>query len=163
MALTLPLALALAMAIAPPVPHAAPDGSMGCANVPRTMPDRPVAEAISRVPNLSTLSDGIGATGLTAELNGAPQVTVFAPVNEAFRKLSGPITFDPQVLKYHVVPERLASDRLVGSHRTWQGGELSVAGGGAHFRVNTTAGLICTRIEAANGNIYLIDAVLAPR
>jgi len=163
MALTLPLALALAMTS--PVPHAAPHGSTGCADVPRTMPDRPVAAAISRVPNLSTLTGGIDATGLAAELDGAPQVTVFAPANEAFDKLGEPqaVTFDPAVLRYHVVPQRLAPDQLVGTHRTLHGGELSVAGGGARFKVNATAGLICTRIQAANGNVYLIDTVLTPR
>ena len=129
------------------------------------MPGRPVADAIAAVPILSALASRISAAGLVSELNHRPHVTVFAPVNAALGKPPGPVNLDKldeTVLRYHVVPDRLTPDRLVGTHTTLQGGPLSVARGDSHVRVNASAGLICTRVEAANGSLYLIDALLTP-
>jgi uncharacterized surface protein with fasciclin (FAS1) repeats len=61
------------------------------------------------------------------------------------------------------VPERLAPDRLLGTHRTLHGAPLTVVRSAAHVLVNAAAGVICTRVRAANGNVYLIDAALTPR
>jgi uncharacterized surface protein with fasciclin (FAS1) repeats len=154
--------LAAALTATLSAPHTAPKGAAGCVGIPRSLAAQPVADAIAEVPSLSTLASGFSEAGLTAELNNRPRVTVFAPVNDALSKLSGPVTLDASILRYHVVPERLTPDRLVGTHRTLQGGRLSVVRADSHVRVNATAGLICTRVEAANGNVYLIDALLTP-
>lgn len=192
-------------------PQSAPRGSSGCVGIPRNLADRGVADAIAAVPSLSALAGGIRSAGLVAELNRRPQVTLFAPTNEALAKLSGPlsdplsnplsdtqggplsrtpadplsdplggtlsgtpadplsgtpagpVTLDQTTLRYHVVPERLTPERLIGTHRTLHGALLSVVRAAAHVQVNAAAGVICTRVQAANGNVYLIDAVLTPR
>jgi len=143
-------------------PQSAPRGSAGCVGVPRSLPGQGVADAIAEVANLSTVASGISSAGLAAELNGLPQVTVFAPANEAFRRLPDHAQVDGSILRYHAVPKRLGPDRIVGTHPTLHGAQLSIARGDGHVRVNATAALICTRVEAANGNVYLIDALLTP-
>lgn len=155
--------LAAALVAVLSAPQSAPHGSARCAGLPRTLPGQAVADAITTVPSLATFAAGINSAGrLAAEMNGVPQITVFAPVDEAFAKTPGPVRLDEAILRYHMVPKHLTPDRLVGTHRTLQGGQLSVARGSANVRVNATAGLICTRMEAANGSVYLIDTLLTP-
>lgn len=149
-----PVVASLMLAVVPVAPH----GSAGCTQVPRDVSGETVPAAIARTPNLSTLNGALTATGLAEGLDGAAEVTVFAPADEAF---DGRPTLD--VLRYHVVPRRLNPDQLAGAHQTLHGGTIEVARQGAGFRVNAHAGLICTRMQAANGNVYLIDAVLTPR
>ena len=144
-------------------PQKAVLGPAGCAGVPRSLSDRAAGDAIAAIPSLSALAAGISAADLANELNRRPQVTIFAPTNEAVAKVSGKITLDVAILRYHVVPQRLAPERLLGTHRTLHGTSLSVVRSASHVQVNATAGLICTRVQVANGNVYLIDALLTPR
>lgn len=148
------LTASLMLTVVPAAPH----GSAGCTQVPRDVSGETVPAAIARTPNLSTLNSALSATGLAEGLGRAAEVTVFAPADEA---LAGQPSLD--VLRYHVVPRRLNPDQLAGAHQTLQGGTVDVARQGAGFRLNAQAGLICTRMQAANGNVYLIDAVLTPR
>ena len=83
------------------------------------MAQDPVATAASNNPVLSTLVGAVGAAGLGDTLNNAENITVFAPVNDAFAAVD-PATLsaamaDPTgllttVLTYHVVGERLSPD-----------------------------------------------------
>jgi len=149
----------------------------GCAAVPADgdgsfagMADDPVATAASANPILSTLVTAVTAAGLGDTLNGAEDITVFAPTNDAFTALD-PATLeaalaDPTgllttVLTYHVVPGRLSPDMLAGTHPTLQGGELTVEGMGDAFTVNG-ANVVCGNVQTANATVYLIDAVLLP-
>ena len=76
-----------------------PFGS-GCAAVPKDgkgsfngMATDPVATAASNNPLLSTLVTAVKAAGLVDTLNSAPDITVFAPTNDAFAKII-PATLD---------------------------------------------------------------------
>src|SRR4029453_19244129 len=71
----------------------------------------PVATAASNNPVLSTLVTAVKTAGLVDTLNGAKDVTVFAPTNDAFAKLP-PATLKAaladkamltKILTYHVV------------------------------------------------------------
>jgi uncharacterized surface protein with fasciclin (FAS1) repeats len=107
-----------------------------------------------------------------ATLTGNGQFTVFAPTDDAFAALG--ITPDnvdtlgqgflTQVLLYHVARGRryaedvLASDRI----RTLQRGFLMQYNGVLTDNLGREANIIVTDVEAANGIIHAIDAVLLP-
>ncbi|HEX3733135.1 MAG TPA: fasciclin domain-containing protein, partial [Mycobacteriales bacterium] len=67
----------------------------GCSAVPKTgkgsfegMSSDPVATAASNNPALSTLVSAVTAADLGGTLNGASNITVFAPANSAFDKIT---------------------------------------------------------------------------
>jgi len=109
---------------------------------------------------------------VVATLSGNGQFTVFAPTDDAFAALGltpqnvgtldqGALT---QILLYHVARGRrdsgqvLASDRI----RTLQGGFLMQDSGVLTDNLGRTANIIVTDVEAANGIIHAIDAVVLP-
>ena len=131
----------------------------------------PVATAASNTPELSTLVTAVQKADLVDTLNTAQDITVFAPVNDAFaavpkatldKALGDPNGLLTTVLTYHVVQGQLAPDQLAGSHTTLQGGTLEVSGSGEDFKVNGNSSVVCGNIQTANGTVYLIDQVLLP-
>ena len=150
----------------------------GCAAVPKDgkgsfkgMATDPVATAASNNPLLSTLVGAVKSAGLVDTLNSAQDITVFAPVNDAFGKVD-PATMkkamgDPKglltkVLTNHVVPGKLAPADLAGEHKTLGGGTITVEGSGEDFTVNGKAKVICGNVTTANATVYIIDDVLLP-
>ncbi|MFB7663804.1 fasciclin domain-containing protein [Kitasatospora sp. NPDC056138] len=130
----------------------------------------PVVTAASRIPRLSILVAAIGTAGLTNTLDSAQAVTLFAPTDDAFAKLSGPelhaLLADrdrlAEVVTYHVVPRRVAPTALAGAHPTLQGGDLVVTGAVDDFAVNGGARVVCGDIGTANATVYLVDTLLVP-
>lgn len=157
------------------------DGPFGsaCASVPADgagsfngMALDPVATAASNNPALSTLVTAVGAAGLADTLNTSPDITVFAPTNDAFTALDkatlDAALADPKgllttVLTYHVVPGRITPDMLAGTHATLQGGTIEVTGSGEDFTVNGTAEVVCGNVQTKNATVYIIDGVLLPK
>ncbi|WBC17757.1 fasciclin domain-containing protein [Micromonospora sp. WMMA1998] len=152
----------------------------GCAAVPTdasnpgsfaAMAKVPVATAASGNPVLSTLVTAVKQAGLVDSLNSAPGVTVFAPSNDAFGKLPkadlDKVLADKKmltdVLTYHVVEGRLTPDQLAGTHKTLQGGEVTVAGSGTEFTVNGSSTVVCGNVQTANATVYIVDSVLMPK
>ena len=150
----------------------------GCAAVPKDgkgsfkgMATDPVATAASNNPLLSTLVGAVKSAGLVDTLNSAQDITVFAPVNDAFAKVD-PATMkkamgDPKglltkVLTNHVVPGKLTPADLAGEHKTLGGGTITVKGSGEDFTVNGKAKVICGNVTTANATVYIIDDVLLP-
>ena len=150
----------------------------GCAAVPKDgkgsfkgMATDPVATAASNNPLLSTLVGAVKSAGLVDTLNSAQDITVFAPVNDAFAKVD-PATMkkamgDPKglltkVLTNHVVPGKLTPADLAGEHKTLGGGTITVEGSGESFTVNGKAKVICGNVTTANATVYIIDDVLLP-
>ena len=150
----------------------------GCAAVPKDgkgsfkgMATDPVATAASNNPLLSTLVGAVKSAGLVDTLNSAQDITVFAPVNDAFAKVD-PATMkkamgDPKglltkVLTNHVVPGKLTPADLAGEHKTLGGGTITVEGSGESFTVNGNAKVICGNVTTANATVYIIDDVLLP-
>jgi uncharacterized surface protein with fasciclin (FAS1) repeats len=151
----------------------------GCAAVPtdpsnkgsfQSMAQVPVATAASGNPLLSTLVAAVKQAGLVDSLNSADGITVFAPTNDAFKKIPAAdlkkVLADKKtltsILTYHVVPGKLTPADLAGEHKTLQGGEVKVTGSGEDFKVGGDASVICGNVQTANANVYIIDSVLMP-
>jgi len=157
----------------------------GCAELPKsddpgslaTMSLQPVATAVGSNPELSTLHQAIERAGLTDTLNTAPGLTVFAPTNEAFAALPPAdlqrVLADPAqltaLLEYHVSQTRETAEQLRTARVSQQlvGGSVEIGGTGEELTVTDGAGteaeVLCGDITTQNANVFLIDAVLAPR
>jgi uncharacterized surface protein with fasciclin (FAS1) repeats len=151
----------------------------GCAAVPTdasnpgsfdAMSQEPVATAASGNPLLSTLVTAVKQAGLVDTLNTAPELTVFAPTNDAFKKIPAAdlkaVLADKKtltsILTYHVVEGKLTPAQLAGPHKTIQGDEITVEGDGTDFKVNE-ASVVCGNVQTANATVYIIDSVLMPK
>ncbi|MET0456243.1 MAG: fasciclin domain-containing protein [Mycobacterium sp.] len=133
----------------------------------------PVAVAASNNPMLTTLTAAVSGK-LNPEVNlvdtlNSGEYTVFAPTDDAFAKID-PATIDKlktdaplltSILTYHVVPGRLSPAQVVGTHKTVEGGEVTVTGMGPDLKVNDS-GLVCGGVQTANATVYMIDTVLMP-
>jgi uncharacterized surface protein with fasciclin (FAS1) repeats len=138
------------------------------------MAQDPVAVAASNNPLLKTLVAAASGklnpkVNLVDTLNGG-QFTVFAPVDAAFAKVpaatlaklktdSGLLT---KILTYHVLPEQVSPDKIVGDQKTVEGSTVTVAGTPDNLTVNG-AKVICGGVHTANATVYLIDGVLTPK
>ncbi|HEU5425378.1 MAG TPA: fasciclin domain-containing protein [Actinocrinis sp.] len=158
------------------------DFGSACSAVPASgagsftgMAQDPVATAASNNPVLSTLVSAVKAAGLVDTLNSAQGITVFAPTNDAFKKIPSStlnsVLADKaqltKILTYHVVSGRLSPDQLAGTHTALNGGTVTVTGSGANFTVtggstSNTASVVCGNVQTANATVYIIDSVLMP-
>ncbi len=122
---------------------------------------------------LSTLVTAVKAAGLVETLQGEGPFTVFAPTNEAFAALpEGTLEnlLKPEnkdqligVLTYHVVPATVMSTDLSNGMKaaTVNGAEATVTIGEAGAMIDN-AKVISADIEASNGVVHVIDAVILP-
>lgn len=158
------------------------DFGSACSAVPASgagsftgMAQDPVATAASNNPVLSTLVAAVKAAGLVDTLNNAQGITVFAPTNDAFKKIPAATLNSvlankaelTKILTYHVVSGRLSPDQLAGTHTTLNGGTVTVTGSGTNFTVtggsaSNTASVVCGNVQTANATVYIIDSVLMP-
>jgi uncharacterized surface protein with fasciclin (FAS1) repeats len=120
--------------------------------------------------NFSVLSNALRAADLVGTLKGAGPFTLFAPTDEAFRKLPpaelGDLLKDRRrlagVLRSLVVPGKvMARDIEEGDLKTVDGASLTVTSVSGHWAIND-ANLTRTNIESSNGVIHAIDAVVLP-
>lgn len=133
----------------------------------------PVTEAAAANPMLTTLTSALSGqlnpqVNLVDTLNSG-QYTVFAPTDAAFGKLP-PATIEQlktdsnlltSILTYHVVSGQASPSRVIGTHKTLQGANVTVTGMGNNLRVNN-AGVVCGGVSTANAQVYMIDTVLMP-
>ena len=133
----------------------------------------PVATAASNNPLLGTLVAAVTAVpGLADTLNAAPALTVFAPTDDAFAKISekdlNAVLADQAtltaILSHHVVGEQLDPTAITGEHETLNGDMVTVDGDTeAGLTVDGgTANVICGNIPTKNATVYVIDSVLMP-
>lgn len=122
--------------------------------------------------NFTTLVAAVEAAGLVETLKGPGPFTVFAPTDAAFAALPAGTVEDllkPEnkekliaVLTYHVLPGKVMSTDLSEglTAATVQGADVTITlEGGA--KVNGAA-ISTADIEASNGVIHVIDAVILP-
>jgi uncharacterized surface protein with fasciclin (FAS1) repeats len=123
--------------------------------------------------SFGTLVAAVQAAGLVDTLKGDGPFTVFAPTDDAFAALpEGTVEnlLKPEnkdqltaILTYHVVPGKvMAADLTNGMMAaTAQGGEVTIMteGGVTVDGANVTT----ADIEASNGVIHVIDAVIMPK
>jgi len=137
------------------------------------MAQDPVATAASHNPLLKTLVAAVSGkvnpkVNLVNTLNSG-EFTVFAPVDEAFKKIDSPtmtkLTTDSalltKILTYHVVAGQLSADKVAGAHKSVEGGSVTVTGSGNTLKVNGSK-VICGNVKTKNATVYLIDNVLSP-
>lgn len=124
-------------------------------------------------PDFSTLVAAVQAAGLVETLQGPGPFTVFAPTNAAFEalpaglvdKLLLPENKDTlvSILTYHVVSGKvMAADVAAGDVPSVEGSAITVTVDGGTVKLNDSATVTATDIEASNGVIHVIDAVILP-
>ncbi|MBK7896623.1 MAG: fasciclin domain-containing protein [Anaerolineaceae bacterium] len=121
----------------------------------------------------TTLVAAVQAAGLAETLSGEGSFTVFAPTDDAFAALPEgtveSLLADPEgaltdVLLYHVVDGAVMAETVVtlDSATTLQGEDVTITVTDGSVFLNETVQVIITDIEASNGVIHVIDAVLLP-
>ena len=151
-----------------PSPPAVARAEKACA------PDLPtIGELAGSAPDLSTLVAAVKAANLTDVLSLPGPIDVFAPTNDAFDALLASLNISAEtllaetalltnVLQYHVVVDgAVCSGDLSGAVETVQGGALTVDGSTV-TDANGGVANVLSSIDAGNGVVYLIDAVLLP-
>ncbi|MEL7000424.1 MAG: fasciclin domain-containing protein [Pseudomonadota bacterium] len=123
--------------------------------------------------DFNTLVAAVQAAGLVETLKGKGPFTVFAPTDAAFAALP-PGTVDsllkPEnkdqlvaILTYHVVPGKVMSTDIAGKKldaATVQGQTVAIDATSG-VTVNN-ANVVAADVEASNGVIHVIDAVILP-
>jgi uncharacterized surface protein with fasciclin (FAS1) repeats len=138
------------------------------------MEAKSIAEIAVEDGRFTTLVAALEAAGLVETFAGEGAYTVFAPTDEAFAALPEgtveSLLADPQgaltdVLLYHVVEGAVMAEDVVGltAAPTLLGQDIAVSvdGDGQVF-LNDSIQVIITDIEASNGVVHVIDAVLVP-
>jgi transforming growth factor-beta-induced protein len=123
----------------------------------------------------TTLVAAIKAAGLVDTLNGAGPFTVFAPTDDAFKKLpAGTVDslLKPEnleqlknILLYHVISGKVMAADVVKltSAKTVLGQDISITVKDGKVYLNGDVQVIITDIPASNGVIHVIDTVLLPK
>ena len=154
------------------IPPAGEDGSFA------GMAEDPVGTAASTNPLLKTLVVAVTSVdGLVDTLNGAPELTVFAPYDGAFAeipeadlnglvegaKADGMESPLAKVLTHHVLGANLDPAAVAGKQDTLAGDKLTIEGDESGMTVSdgtVTANVLCGNIPTANATVYVIDKVL---
>jgi len=122
--------------------------------------------------NFSALALALRVAGLIEALKDEGPFTVFAPTDDAFERVPAQALSDllqPEnkekltaILTYHVVPGKVTAHEAANldSATTLQGQSLKITKQDG-LRVNQ-AKVIAPDVEASNGVIHVIDAVLMP-
>ncbi|MEM7142358.1 MAG: fasciclin domain-containing protein [Actinomycetota bacterium] len=124
----------------------------------------------------TTLVAAVQAAGLVDTLSGEGPFTVFAPTDEAFAAaldalgitaedlLANPALGD--ILTYHVVAGEVDAATAISldgqSAETVQGEEIAISVVDGSVVINDSATVISADVEASNGIIHVIDAVILP-
>jgi len=132
-----------------------------------------IPEVAKEAGGFGTLLAAVEAAGLAEALMGPGPFTVFAPTDDAFGKLpEGTVesllekeNLDKlqSILKYHVAEGRVFSDAVVSmdSVETLGGEKVRISVVDGKAMANDSA-IVATDVDAANGVIHVIDAVLLP-
>ena len=132
-----------------------------------------IVETAIEAGSFTTLVAAVEAAGLVETLSGEGPFTVFAPTDEAFAALPEgtveslllPENRDQLVaiLTYHVVPGAVMSTDLTDgmTAATVQGGEITIDLDNGVMVNDAT--VTAADIQASNGVIHVIDAVILPQ
>jgi transforming growth factor-beta-induced protein len=141
------------------------------------LPKKSIAELASETPSLSILKDALTKfPNLVSALSGSGSFTVFAPTNDAFTALLGvigqtglddiPESVIERLLKYHVIAGASLkstdlSDGQTAATLLSDQDKLTVDINGTAVKINN-ANVTSANVEASNGIIHIVDAVLVP-
>lgn len=134
-----------------------------------------IVDTAVKAGQFNTLAAALKAADLVDTLKGPGPFTVFAPTDDAFKKLpAGTVEnlLKPEnkaqlvkVLTYHVVPGKVMSNSLAGKKtevRTVEGEALAIDGTSGGVTVDN-AKVVSADIAADNGVIHVIDTVVIPK
>jgi uncharacterized surface protein with fasciclin (FAS1) repeats len=133
-------------------------------------PTRDIVATAHATDGFTSFAAGIEAAELTDALSGKGPFTVFAPTDEAFRKLPAGawdrLLRDSAklraILNYHIVAGYfMARDMKSGEVMTLQGSTLTAAVSAEEVRVNG-ARVMHADLATTNGIVHSIDAVILP-
>ncbi|MCH2076750.1 MAG: fasciclin domain-containing protein [Rhodobacteraceae bacterium] len=136
------------------------------------MAEKDIVDTAAEAGSFETLLAAATAAGLVDTLKGDGPFTVFAPTDDAFAALpEGTVEtlLKPEnqdqlvaILTYHVVPGKVMSTDLSDdmTAATVQGGEITIDLDNG-VMINE-ASVVSADIEASNGVIHVIDAVILP-
>ncbi len=161
-------ALAQTMDAAPPAATATLPAS------PNLMAAGDIVATLKASPHFTVLVKALGAANLDGVLSATPDLTLFAPTDEAFSALP-PATLEAllkidnapilqKILAYHLIHLNLDSSKIKGAKgpvTTVEGQPVQIDGSGATPLVNN-ADVIQLDVKATNGYIQVIDKVLLP-
>lgn len=121
--------------------------------------------------SFNTLATALKAAGLVETLKGKGPFTVFAPTDDAFKKLPAgtleKLLADKaqltKVLTYHVVSGKVMAADVVKltEAKTVEGSSVKIAVRDGKVKVNDS-NVVKTDVGASNGVIHVIDTVLLP-
>jgi uncharacterized surface protein with fasciclin (FAS1) repeats len=144
----------------------------GVALAATEMPLPTIVEIAVADGRFETLVAAVTAADLVETLSGEGPFTVFAPTDDAFAALPAgtveallaDIPTLTDILLYHVVAGEVMAADVVGleSATTVQGSDISISVRDGNVFLNDTVQVIITDIQASNGVIHVIDAVLLP-
>jgi uncharacterized surface protein with fasciclin (FAS1) repeats len=122
--------------------------------------------------NLKTFTGLVDQAGLRDILSTREEYTIFAPTDDAFKKLNADqfngLTSDKtklqELLRHHVVKGRYTAKDLAskGSVQALDGSTLRVMSSDSAFSIDN-AHIVKTDVSAGNGVIQVIDTVLVPK
>jgi len=138
------------------------------------MMDKTIVDIAVEDGRFNTLVAAVTAADLVDTLNGEGPFTVFAPTDDAFAALpDGTLDslLQPEnkqqltdILLYHVVSGKVMASDVVGlsSAPTVLGKDITITVKDGNVFLNDSVQVIITDVEASNGVIHVIDAVLLP-
>jgi uncharacterized surface protein with fasciclin (FAS1) repeats len=139
-------------------------------NVTKAVENDIVQTAIS-AGNFTTLATALTEAGLVDALKGKGPFTVFAPTDDAFKKLPNGaldnLLKDKEALKnvllYHVVSGNVSSKDLVKLDKatTLNGSDIKIKTVDGKVMINDSQ-VTAADVKASNGIIHVIDTVLLP-
>ncbi len=141
--------------------------------LPADKPTKDIVDTAVAAGSFNTLAAALKAADLIDTLKGAGPFTVFAPTDDAFKKLPAGTVEDllkPEnksklqaILTYHVVSGKVTKKQVLTlkSAKTVNGADVKIAVSAAGVMVNN-AKVVKTDIMTTNGVIHVIDTVLLP-
>lgn len=164
-----------AQAAAAPAPaDTAPPAASTAPASPELAPSGDMSSTLKASSHFTILSKALDASNLTPVLKATPNITLFAPTDEAFNALppaqlaalmetkNAPLL--QKILTYHLVNLSLDSSKIKGAKgpvASVEGAKLNLDGSGNPLKVDN-ADIIQTDVHASNGYIQVVDKVLMP-
>ena len=148
--------------------------AMLAAGPARAQQPKDIVDTAVAAGSFTTLAKALTAADLVGTLKGAGPFTVFAPTDAAFAKLPAgqldtllkPENKDKlrRILTYHVVAGQVRAAEVVKlpSAKAVSGDTITVKASGGKVQVDG-ANVTSTDIQASNGVIHVIDAVILPK
>lgn len=135
-------------------------------------PSGNIADVLEADGRFTTLLSAVGAADLAETLSNGGPFTLFAPTDQAFRRLPagtvpallGDVPRLTDILLYHVVDGRVFSGDVVSLTEapTVQGESIGISISGASVILNGESNVTEVNLLATNGVIHVIDRVILP-